>query len=375
MTVQLRQPIASAVSVAPPSGVVLGWRSVDARPVLVASPADSTRPALLSRLTPAGIVAYCMIFPVISVGVLASSGPGLTRAAWAVAGTAIISPLYLRHVLCFIRGAQPPAAGWSLAAMAVVTVGAVPLAGGWWLAMSFALAVCLLIALPWRWSLPAVALVVLAQVPLALAFPAPAFPDAASEPAYFALDVLWRAAAVFVPAWLVRAVRQLEAARRELAEDAVSRERLRVDAQLRATLGAALGSIVAHGERAAALAPGGPDAAGPELAALIETSRGALAQTRQLLRGLHQPSLRAELETAASLLNAAGIRTRLELPADPPGDVSPALRSQLRSVTARLLRDESARTCVLALAAPGGHARLDVMVDDEHLAAIEVTAP
>lgn len=377
MTVQLSQLVPPAAAVAPPPGVVLRWRSVDPRPEPVASLADSARPALLTRLTPAGIVAYCLIFPVIAVGVLISSKPGLGGAAWAVAGAAVISPLYVRHVLCFIRGTQPRAAGWSLAAMAVVTIGAVPLAGGWWLGMSFALAVCLLMTLPWRWSLPALAVVVLAQVPLSLAFPAPAFPDpVASEPVYFALDVLWRAAAVFAPAWLVRAVRQLDAARRELAEDVVSRERLRVDAQLRQAVGAALASIVASGERSAALAPVDPDTAGPELAALIEISRGALAQTRQLLRSLHQPSLRAELETAASLLNAAGIRTRLELPATgPPGDVSPELRSRLRSVTARLLRDESARTCRLTLALPGGLARLDIQVDDEHLAAIEVTAP
>jgi two-component system, NarL family, sensor histidine kinase DesK len=365
--------VVAAGSAAPLSPRVLPWRRVDSRPETVVSLTDSTPPALLTRRTLTGVAAYCMIFPVISVGVLAASNPGFTRAAWAIAATAAFSPLYLRHVLYFVRGLPPPAPGWTLTAMTLVMFGAVPLAGGWWLAMFFALAVCLLTTLPWRWSLSGVAVLIVAQVPLALGFPAPEFPVVASEPSYFALNLLWRTAAVFVPAWLVRAVRQLDAARRELADDAVLRERLRVDARLRGTLGAALGSIAVRGQRASALAPEHPDLAGGELAALIETSRGALAGTRRLLSGLHQPSLRAELETAAGLLTAAGISTRLALPAsDPPGDISTEFRSQLRSATAKLLRDESARTCVIALTSAGGQARLDIQVDGRPLASMEV---
>jgi two-component system, NarL family, sensor histidine kinase DesK len=359
--------------IAPLSGQALRWRSIDSRPEVVVSLPDSTPSALLARATPTGVAAYCMVFPVISVGVLAASNPGFTRAGWAIASTCVFSPIYLRHVRYFIRGLRPPAAGWTLTVMTVVMFGTVPLAGGWWLPMFFALAVSLLTTLPWRWSLAGVTALALAQVPLALSFPAPEFPVVASEPSYFVLDLLWRTAAVFVPVWLIRAVRQLDAARRELADAAVLRERLDVDTRLRGTVGAALGSIAARSQRAAALAQADPGSAGPQLTALIEISRGALAETRRLLSGLHQPSLRAELETAASLLTAAGIDTQLALPAaDPPGHVSAAFRSQLRSATARLLRDESARTCALALTSAGGQARLDIRVDGRHLASMEV---
>lgn len=362
--------------VAPLSPQVLPWRRVDPRPEVVVSLTDSTPPTPLTRLTPVGISAYCLVFPVISVGVLAASNPGFTRAGWAIAATVVFSPLYLRHVAYFVRGRRPPGLGWTLTAMTLVMFGAVPLAGGWWLPMFFALAVSLLTTLPWRWSLSGVAVLVLAQAPLALEFPAPAFPVVASEPSYFALNVLWRTAAVFVPVWLVRAVRQLDAARRELAEDAVLRERLRVDARLHGTLGAALGSIVARGQRSASLVHGDPGSAGAELTALIDTSRGALADTRRLLSGLHQPSLRAELETAASLLRAAGISTRLALPADdPPGGASTTFRSQFRSATASLLRDESARACVITLTSASGQPRLDIQVDGKDLASMEVGTP
>ncbi|MEP7024377.1 MAG: hypothetical protein ABJB47_11370 [Actinomycetota bacterium] len=133
---------------------------------------------------------------------------------------------------------------------------------------------------------------------------------------------------------------------------------------------------MACGQRSAALAVSDPAAAGPQLAALVETSRGTLAETRRLLSGYHQPSLWAELETAAGLLAAAGIRTRLSLPAgDPPDVVDAEFRSALRSTTARLLRDDSARSCVIAVRSGQGQMRLEVTVDDRHLATMAVSAP
>jgi hypothetical protein len=151
----------------------------------------------------------------------------------------------------------------------------------------------------------------------------------------------------------------------------VLRERNTVDARLRTTLGAALASIVARGQRSAALAGTDPDAVSPELAALAGISRGTLAQTRQLISGLARPALRTELETAASLLTAAGIATRLVLPADdPPGSISAGLRSELRSATARLLRDDLARSCVITLAIDGGRIQLGIQVDGRHLASL-----
>jgi two-component system, NarL family, sensor histidine kinase DesK len=247
---------------------------------------------------------------------------------------------------------------------------AVPLAGQGWLPSFFAVAVCLLAVLPWRWSLPGVAALAVAQAPLALAFPLANPAAIRGAPYYYAITLLWRTSAVFVPVWLVAVVRQLEAARSDLARDAVLRERLAVDARLRATLGVALASISARAEISASLTSTDPGSAARGLAALVEISRGSLADTRQLLSGLRQPSLRAELETAADLLTAAGIATRLVLPAaDPAGRVSAELRSGLRSATARLLRDGSARTCVITLSSAGGRAQLGIEVDGRPLAA------
>jgi two-component system, NarL family, sensor histidine kinase DesK len=329
------------------------------------------RPGRRISLSTAGVLAYCMVFPVTQIALVTVAGPGHGPGLWALAGTAAYTPFYLRHVLYFIRGLRPPGGRWTLAAMAVIIGGTLPLTGQEWLPTSFALGVSILIVLPWRWSLPCLAALVAAQAPLSLAVP----PDQPAAPSYYAATLLWRTSAVFVPVWLAAAVLQLDKARRELAEDAVVRERLRADADLRSTLGAALASIVARGQRSAALAESDPAAAGPELAALVEVSRGTLAEARQLLSGYHQPSLWAELETAASLLAAAGIETRLELPAGaPPDAVSAAFRSGLRSTMAALLRDETVRSCVLTMMSRDGQVQLDIRVDDQHLASMPVLA-
>jgi two-component system, NarL family, sensor histidine kinase DesK len=369
------------VLLAPPSAPPLVWRSLVPRPEVVVSLTDSPRSSLPMRLTATGVAAYCLIFPLGQLSLIAAVGSGqpgaygfrLPQTGWALAATAAYTPLYIRHTLYFVRGRRPPHAAWTLAALAVIIGGAAPLAGSEWLPSFFALTVSLLITVPWRWSLPGVAALIAAQVPLALTLTIPATPSPVS---YFPVTLLWRTAAVFIPVWLVGTVGQLDQARRELAQNAVLRERLQLDDRLRVTLGTALASIVARGQRSAALAEADPASARPELAALAETSRSTLADARRLLSALHQPSLWAELETAASLLTAAGLPTRLvRVVDDPPAEASPAFRAELRSATIRLLRDEAARACVITVTAVNGQLLLRVQVSDKNLAALEVPAP
>jgi two-component system, NarL family, sensor histidine kinase DesK len=339
---------------------------------MVISLTSSTRARLPVRLTAAGAAAYCLIFPLGQLGLITASNYGFRQAGWALAATVAYVPLYIRHVLYFVQGRRPPHAAWTLTIMAAIIGAAAPAAGSEWLPSFFAVTVSLLITVPWRWSLPGVAVLTAAQVPLAVALHS----DVPAATSYFPATLLWRTAAVFVPVWLAGTVGQLEKARRELAQDAVLRERLNLDDRLRATLGVALASIVARGQRAAALADVDPAAARPELAALAETSRSTLADARRLLSALHQPPLWAELETAASLLTAAGIPTQLTLPAaDPPADVSTDLRTELRSATARLLRDDTARACLIAVTAVGGQLWLSIRSGGQSLAELEIPAP
>jgi two-component system sensor histidine kinase DesK len=263
------------------------------------------------------------------------------------------------------EGSRAPGGAWTLAVLtAVVAVAALPL-GDLWLPTFHVVAVSALLVLRPRWALAVVAVVVAAQVPLPLLLDS----ELRAASSYYAVTVLWRAAAVFVPIWLVGAVRRLEAAQRALADEAVVRERLRIDGELRLTLGAALLSIEVRGERATTLVDDGAgggtgDPLTDELRALVGGARQTLAQARQMVNGYQRTSLSAEIDTAATLLGAAGIPTRVvRVPdgADADADVADeALRSALRADIARLLREAVAGACVITVDRRGGGVRVDV---------------
>jgi two-component system sensor histidine kinase DesK len=336
-------------------GVVQRERSVV--PVLFATPAA---------------LAYGCVFPLLQLALVAKYPAGDGDVRWALLATACYLPLHLHHVYWAVRGVRPPAGRWTLAALALVVAAAVPAAGPNWLPVFAVVVVSALLVLPWPWSLVVAAGVTLAQSPLAFAVDSP-IPDPAT---YYVFAVWWRATALFVPMWLLGSIRRLEAARRSLADEAVVRERLRIDGELRRTVGAALDSIAARGERAAALtAPGRPgEDPGPgagegalsaEVRALAEGSRRALADARQLVNGYRRPSLAAELESAVSLLAAAGIDTRIRVPdGGLPPDAGPAARSALRVATADVLHDDAASSCVIDVRYDdGGQVRVDVSTD------------
>jgi two-component system sensor histidine kinase DesK len=330
--------------------------------------------------TPAAL-AYGSVFPLLQLALVAHYPASDGDVRWALLATAVYLPLHLHHVYWSVRGVRPPGALWTLAALAAVVTATVPVGGTHWLPVFAIVAVSAMLVLPWPWSLVVAAGVTLGQAPLALAIDSPIV----SASSYYVFAVWWRASALFVPLWLLGSVRQLEAARRALAEDAVVRERLRIDREVRRTVGAALGSIAAGGERVAGRLAGagaaGPlggdgDALARDVRALAEDSRQALAETRRLVSGYRQPSLAAELETAVTLLAAAGVDARVELPREAlPADAGPGVRSALRDATAAVLRDETAASCVIAVRYDGGRLRLDVRTDAAPVAGPAGAAP
>jgi signal transduction histidine kinase len=247
--------------------------------------------------------------------------------------------------------------------MAVLILGALPQAGSLWLPSCHALIVSSLIVLRRPWSWLAAGSVVAAQAPLAWALGG-LVPAAGS---YYTVTAAWRAASVVVPLWLVRTILQLHAARRALADEALVRERVRIDAEVRRTLGTALDAIVSRGRQAGAALAADPrdPALEAQLRSLVDGSRRALADVRRLVRGYQQGSLRSEIDTAAGLLAAAGVRTRVVLPAGRlPERVDVGARADLRAATARLLRDDTAHACAITVSLDDGHVRVDLRRED-----------
>ena len=154
---------------------------------------------------------------------------------------------------------------------------------------------------PWSWL--AAGSVVAAQVPPGVGARQPV-PAAGS---YYKITAVWRASSVVVPLWLVRTILQLHAARRALADEAVVRERVRIDAEVRRTLGTALDAIVSRGRRAGtALSLDRRDPQSRSSCAHWSTARGGRWVTRAgSSGGYQQGSLRSEIDTAAGLLDAA----------------------------------------------------------------------
>jgi signal transduction histidine kinase len=112
---------------------------------------------------------------------------------------------------------------------------------------------------------------------------------------------------------LGRLVSELHAAREELAEVVVARERLRFAEELHDLLGLRLSAIVPRTEGALRLLRQAPDRATDEVASIVEASRRALAEVRSVARDYRERSLAEELRAVEAVLTAAGIEVQLNV--------------------------------------------------------------
>lgn len=322
---------------------------------------DLDRSGPLVQFAGPATMAYAAVFPLVQVGLIAEStalwrGGGYADGAWALLATVAYLPLYLHIVRHAARGRRAPAGGWTLVALTGVVAAALPL-GDLWLSTFHVVAVAALLVLRPPWSLGVLAAVVAVPAPLAVLLDS----QVQAAPAYYSVTVLWRSAAVFVPIWLVGAVRRLQEERQALADEAVVRERLRIDTELRATLGTALEAIERQGREALILMDGDRAPLEDELRAVVDGARRTLAQARQVVTGYQRATLAAELDTAATLLTAAGVETRVVLPPEGvPSMVNDALRTALRADIARLLRDDATQACLITVTRPPEGVRVDV---------------
>ncbi|MFF3905027.1 sensor histidine kinase [Streptomyces sp. NPDC001848] len=106
---------------------------------------------------------------------------------------------------------------------------------------------------------------------------------------------------------LSEAVRELRAAREELAHRAVEQERLRFSRDLHDLLGHTLSVIVVKSEAARRLATRDLDAALAQVTDIESVGRQALTEIREAVTGYREGSLGTELDRARSALTAAGI--------------------------------------------------------------------
>lgn len=168
----------------------------------------------------------------------------------------------------------------------------------------------------------------------------------------------------FVVHHLAATIRELDATRAELAESAVSAERMRFSRDLHDLLGHTLSVIVVKAEVVRRLAEADPAAAAAHGAEIESLGRSALAEVRQAVGGYREGGLADEISRAAAALRAGGIRPDV---GHVPGGLDPGAERQLawavREATTNVLRHSGADTCRIRLDLESGWARVTVADD------------
>jgi two-component system sensor histidine kinase DesK len=167
-------------------------------------------------------------------------------------------------------------------------------------------------------------------------------------------------------ALLANALRDLHAARRELARMAVIEERLRLARDLHDLLGHNLSMIALKSELAERLLVQEPARAAHEMELVQHVARQTLREVREAVAGYRQPTLRTELDGARQLLEAAGVAYSIEdTTAALPPAIDAVLAWTIREGVTNVIRHSRARQCRIQVCCANGSARAEVANDGE----------
>ncbi|MGW2420138.1 histidine kinase [Streptomyces sp. NPDC001709] len=160
---------------------------------------------------------------------------------------------------------------------------------------------------------------------------------------------------------LSEAVRELRAAREELARRAVEKERLRFSRDLHDLLGHTLSVIVVKSEAARRLAPRDMDAALGQITDIESVGRQALTEIREAVTGYREGSLATELTRARSALSAASVEPVVRQSGTPLEPQAEALLGWVvREAVTNVVRHSDASRCEITVESGTEQARLTV---------------
>ncbi|MEU6671536.1 sensor histidine kinase [Streptomyces sp. NPDC046727] len=160
---------------------------------------------------------------------------------------------------------------------------------------------------------------------------------------------------------LSEAVRELRAAREELARRAVEKERLRFSRDLHDLLGHTLSVIVVKSEAARRLAARDLDAALGQITDIESVGRQALTEIREAVTGYREGSLATELTRARSALSAASVQPVVRQSGAPLDPQSEALLGWVvREAVTNVVRHSRASRCEITVEGAAERVRLTV---------------
>ncbi|MET8243226.1 sensor histidine kinase [Streptomyces sp. NPDC005202] len=160
---------------------------------------------------------------------------------------------------------------------------------------------------------------------------------------------------------LSEAVRELRAAREELARRAVEQERLRFSRDLHDLLGHTLSVIVVKSEAARRLARRDLEAALTQVTDIESVGRQALTEIREAVTGYREGCLSTELDRARSALIAAGIEPVVRRSGPPLAPETEALLGWVvREAVTNAVRHSGAARCEITVDGTTERVRLKV---------------
>ncbi len=179
-----------------------------------------------------------------------------------------------------------------------------------------------------------------------------------------ALSAFMSGLLVFVVRRMNYLIDQLRATQAELAEAAVSQERLRFSRDLHDLLGHTLSVIVVKAAVVRRLAERDAGVAAREAGEIEEIGRRALVEVREAVTGYRERTLGTELDSARKALAGAGIDLTVRETGDP---LPPAAESvfgwAVREGVTNVIRHSGARRCDIDVQLLDGHAMLEICDD------------
>src|ERR1017187_1199692 len=236
-----------------------------------------------------------------------------------------------------------------LAAQAAATYRPLIVIGETWMGIAGFLAGSVLLLVPGRAAGVLYTGVVASMAGLSVAFGLSAY-----SVVYVTVSTIAVGLFVFGLSRLSQVISYVHAARDELAQLAVVRERVRFSRDLHDLLGYSLSAITLKAELARRLVSADPGRSRDEIAELIDIARQALADVRTVSSGYRNISLNKEAAAVASLLTTVGIDARVEIccgPLDEPVDT--VLATVVRESVNNMLRHSDVRACSIEVRQEG----------------------
>jgi two-component system sensor histidine kinase DesK len=267
-------------------------------------------------------------------------------------GLAAFAGCYLRlfWILPSIASVRRTEGGLLLGAIAGLAIGLSIAFGDEWLGLLVYLSIALALALPTWLALGGIATVAAVSVAITGDF------DVAVQVIAFGVILV-------AVRRLMELVRELEAARAQVADLAASEERLRISRDLHDLLGHNLSVIALKSQLANRLLGRDPAAAEGEVRDIESVARTSLQEARAAVQGLRSASLASELDRSREALRAAGIEAQVRTTKPLPAKAEALLGFAVREGVTNVIRHSGARRCLIAVRHVGDVAQLEVRDD------------